>query len=76
MTALVRATWLSAATAGPRQYRRVGSRFWQGEGFSPPYEISYRGMKPPKVSAALGCFYLRRRTDLPQVGSVATIGSA
>jgi hypothetical protein len=28
--------------------------------FSPPYEISYRGVKLPRISAALGPCYLRR----------------
>ena len=36
-------------------------------GFSPPYEISYRGVKLPMVSAAFGRFQLRREADLPQV---------
>jgi hypothetical protein len=38
-----------------------------GEGFSLPYKISYRAVKLPRVSAALGRFYLRRGADLPQV---------
>jgi hypothetical protein len=38
-----------------------------GSGFSPPNEISYRGLKPARVSAALGRSYLRRGADLPQV---------
>lgn len=37
-------------------------------GFSPPYEISYRGLKLPRVSAAFRRRHLRRGTDLPQVG--------
>jgi hypothetical protein len=37
-------------------------------GFSPPYEISYGGLKLPRVSAALGRFHLRRWAGLPQVG--------
>jgi len=41
-------------------------------GFTPPYEISYRGVKLPKVSAALGCFDLRRGADLPLVGYPAS----
>jgi hypothetical protein len=40
-----------------------------GSGFSPPYDISYRGVKLPRVSAALGGSELRRGTDLPQVGA-------
>ena len=36
-------------------------------GFTPPSEISYRRLKLPRVSAALGRFYLRRGADLPQV---------
>ena len=39
-------------------------------GFSPPYEISYRGVKLPRVSAAFGRSYLRREADLPQVDSL------
>src|SRR3974377_1096680 len=35
--------------------------------FSPPYGISYRGLKPPRISAALGRCYLRRGADLPQL---------
>jgi len=42
-----------------------------GSGFAPPYEISYRGVKLPRVSAALGCFWLRRGAGLPQVGERA-----
>jgi hypothetical protein len=37
-------------------------------GFTPPYEISYRGLKLPRVSAAHGRSYLRRGADLSQVG--------
>jgi hypothetical protein len=36
-------------------------------GFSPPYRISHRGLKLPRVPAALGRCYLRSGTDLPQV---------
>ena len=35
--------------------------------FTRSYDIPYRGVKPPRVSAALGRFYLRRGADLPQV---------
>ena len=38
-----------------------------GEGFSLPYETSYRAVKPSRVSAALGRFFLRGEADLPQV---------
>ena len=38
-------------------------------GFIPPYDISYRGLKLPRVSAAFGRFELRREADLPQVGT-------
>src|SRR5262245_1892477 len=31
--------------------------------FSPPYEISYGGVKLPRVSADLGCWEVRRRAD-------------
>jgi hypothetical protein len=37
-------------------------------GFSRPYEISYRGVKLPRVSAALGRSDLRRGAALPQMG--------
>jgi hypothetical protein len=37
-------------------------------GFSRPYDISYRRVKLPRVSAALGGSELRRGADLPQVG--------
>ena len=36
-------------------------------GFSPPPRISYRGLKLPRVSAALERSYLRRGAELPQV---------
>jgi hypothetical protein len=36
-------------------------------GFSQPYEISYGGLKLPRVSAALGRSHLRSGADLPQV---------
>jgi hypothetical protein len=38
-----------------------------GSGFNPRYEILHRGVKPPRVSAALAICYLRRKADLPQV---------
>jgi hypothetical protein len=41
---------------------------WADRGFTPPYEIPYHGLKLPRVSTGLGCFYLRRGADLPQVG--------
>jgi hypothetical protein len=37
------------------------------QGFNRPSHISYRGVKPAKVSAALGRCYLRRGAALPQV---------
>jgi hypothetical protein len=39
-----------------------------GSGFSRRNEISYRGVKLPRVAAALGRLDLRRGADLPQVG--------
>ena len=36
-------------------------------GFNWPYEIPYRGLKLPRISAALGYCYLRSGADLPQV---------
>jgi hypothetical protein len=36
-------------------------------GFTPPYGISYRGVKLLRLSAALGRSDLRRGADLPQV---------
>jgi hypothetical protein len=36
------------------------------DGFTLPYEISYRGLKLPRFSAAPGLGYLRRGADLPQ----------
>jgi len=38
-------------------------------GLSWPLRISYRGVKPARVSAALVRCGLRRETDLPQVSS-------
>jgi len=38
------------------------------QGFIPSCHISYRGLKLPRVSAALGRSERRRGTDLPQVG--------
>jgi hypothetical protein len=35
--------------------------------FSPPFDISYRAVKLPRVSAAFGRYYLRREADFPQV---------
>ena len=40
-----------------------------GSGFSPPYEISYRDLKLPRVSAVFGGSELPRGADLPQVGA-------
>jgi hypothetical protein len=37
--------------------------------FSRPNEISYRGVKLSRFSAALGRAELRRETNFPQVGS-------
>jgi hypothetical protein len=36
-------------------------------GFTPSYETSYHGLKPPRLSAALGRSDLRQEADLPQV---------
>jgi hypothetical protein len=38
-----------------------------GSGFTPTYEISYRGVKLSWVPAAFGHFQLRRLMDFPQV---------
>jgi hypothetical protein len=38
-----------------------------GSGFTPPNEISCRGVKLPRVSAAFGRLELRRKEELPQV---------
>jgi hypothetical protein len=40
-----------------------------GSGFTPPYEISYRGVKLPRVSAAVGAILPAVRGGLPQVGT-------
>jgi hypothetical protein len=43
--------------------------FLADQGFSPPYKISYRGVKLPRVSEALGGSDLRYRADfLPRIG--------
>jgi hypothetical protein len=42
--------------------------FLPDQGFTPPYEISYRGVILPRIAAGLGLSYLQRGTDLPQVG--------
>src|SRR5215831_18007928 len=44
---------------------------WLDPGFPPPYGISYRGVKLPRVSAGFGRLGLRRGADLPQVGNPA-----
>ena len=54
--------FLSQCSAALDLYKRSGF-----QGFTPPYDISYRGLKLPRVSAAIGRFYLRRGADLPQV---------
>ena len=46
-----------------------------GPGFTRSYDISYRGVKLPRVSAALGRSYLRRGADLPQAGALAGLSS-
>ena len=46
-----------------------GRRTRDDRGFSPPYEISYRGVKPARVSAGLGRCGLWREADVPQVSS-------
>ena len=46
---------------------RDRARFPARSGFTPPYETSYRGVKLPRVSAALGRLDLRRGADLPPV---------
>jgi hypothetical protein len=42
-------------------------------GFTPPYDISYRGVKLSRLSAPVGRFCLRRGADLPQVGPCACV---
>jgi hypothetical protein len=37
-------------------------------GFSPPYEISYRSLKLPRISAVLSASSCGRGADLPQMG--------
>jgi hypothetical protein len=44
-----------------------------GSGFSARNEISYRVVKPPRVSAALRGSELRREVDLPQVDAPGRI---
>jgi hypothetical protein len=44
-------------------------------GFGRPNDISYRGLKLPRISAALGRCHLRAGADLPQVGRSADHGS-
>jgi hypothetical protein len=41
------------------------------QGFSGPYDTSYRGLKLPWVSAAFGRSYLRYEADLPQVAQLS-----
>jgi hypothetical protein len=50
-------------------HQRLGPARLTGRGFSPPHEISYRGVKLARVSAALGRFELLREADVPQVSS-------
>jgi hypothetical protein len=53
----------SAAALGPL----ASGRGFQS--FTRTYDISYRGLKLPRVSVAFGRCCLRRGADLPQVGS-------
>jgi hypothetical protein len=39
-----------------------------GSDFDPTYDISYGGLKLPRVSAGFRRSYLRRDTDLPKEG--------
>ena len=52
----------------PVPHQRPGPARLADRGFSQSYNISYRGLKLPRVSAALGRSELRHGADLPQVG--------
>ena len=56
---------------GPVPHERVGRTCLTDQGFSRRYEISYRGVKLPRVSAAFRRSYLRREAGLPHVGHQA-----
>ena len=52
---------------GPVPHQRLGPARLADRSFSRRYEISYRAVKLPRVSAAFERFYLRRGAGLPQV---------
>jgi hypothetical protein len=52
---------------GPCRTSALDQLVWPDRGFSPPYEISYRGLKLPGFLRLLGGFELRREADLPLV---------
>jgi hypothetical protein len=52
---------------GPMPHQSLGPALPADRGFSPPYEISYRGVKPASVSAASRRIYLRCGAGLPQL---------
>jgi hypothetical protein len=52
---------------GPVPHQRLGPALPVDRGFSPPYEISYRGVKPASASAASRRIYLRCGAGLPQL---------
>ena len=54
--------FLSQCSAALDLYKRSGF-----QGFTPPYDISYRGLKLPRVSAVFGRSHLRREAGSPQV---------
>ena len=56
---------------GPVPRQCLGPVRLADRSFSRRYEISYRGVKLPRVSAASGPFYLRREPDLPQADHIA-----
>ena len=49
-------------------HQRLGPARLADRGFSRSYNISYRGVKPARVSAASRRIYLRCGAGLPQVG--------
>jgi len=59
----------AAPGSAPCRTRAFDRLVWPDRGFSPPYEISYHGMKPARLSAGLGRCGLWREADVPQVSS-------
>jgi hypothetical protein len=62
------------AGISPVPHQCLGPARLADRGFSRSYEISYRGLKLPRISAVLGRCHMRSGADFPQVGHSNPMG--